>query len=54
MIYNEEIGVVVLLVCLGTNLQWTVNGELRIGFFCVKDIPAGEEITFNYNFQIYG
>ncbi|CAG0901266.1 unnamed protein product, partial [Darwinula stevensoni] len=39
---------------LHVNLQWTVNGELRIGFFCIKDIPAGEEITFNYNFQIYG
>ncbi|XP_026829153.1 probable histone-lysine N-methyltransferase CG1716 isoform X2 [Ooceraea biroi] len=34
--------------------KWTVNGELRIGFFNKKFIPAGEEITFDYHFQRYG
>lgn len=34
--------------------QWTVNGELRIGFFNKKFIAAGEEITFDYHFQRYG
>ncbi|KAK2581049.1 hypothetical protein KPH14_006092 [Odynerus spinipes] len=34
--------------------KWTVNGELRIGFFNKKFIAAGEEITFNYHFQRYG
>lgn len=34
--------------------KWTVNGELRIGFFCTKPIMPGEEITFDYQFQRYG
>lgn len=34
--------------------KWTVNGELRIGFFSTKDVAAGEEITFDYQFQRYG
>ncbi|XP_029168249.1 histone-lysine N-methyltransferase SETD2 isoform X2 [Nylanderia fulva] len=34
--------------------KWTVNGELRIGFFNKKCISAGEEITFDYHFQRYG
>ncbi|XP_052124705.1 histone-lysine N-methyltransferase SETD2 isoform X2 [Frankliniella occidentalis] len=34
--------------------KWTVNGELRIGFFTTKPISAGEEITFDYQFQRYG
>ncbi|XP_020284975.1 histone-lysine N-methyltransferase SETD2-like, partial [Pseudomyrmex gracilis] len=34
--------------------KWTVNGELRIGFFNTKLIAAGEEITFDYHFQRYG
>ncbi|XP_003251435.2 histone-lysine N-methyltransferase SETD2 isoform X1 [Apis mellifera] len=34
--------------------KWTVNGELRIGFFNKKFIAAGEEITFDYHFQRYG
>ncbi|XP_043513574.1 histone-lysine N-methyltransferase SETD2 [Frieseomelitta varia] len=34
--------------------KWTVNGELRIGFFNRKFIAAGEEITFDYHFQRYG
>lgn len=34
--------------------KWTVNGELRIGFFSAKDIYVDEEITFDYQFQRYG
>lgn len=34
--------------------QWTVNGELRIGFFTNKDIEAGEEINFDYRLERYG
>ncbi|TDG50358.1 hypothetical protein AWZ03_003263 [Drosophila navojoa] len=34
--------------------KWTVNGELRIGFFSVKTIMPGEEITFDYQYQRYG
>lgn len=34
--------------------KWTVNGELRIGFFSTRFIPPGEEITFDYQFQRYG
>ncbi|KAH8411302.1 hypothetical protein KR215_001798 [Drosophila sulfurigaster] len=34
--------------------KWTVNGELRIGFFSVKRIEPGEEITFDYQYQRYG
>ena len=34
--------------------KWTVNGELRIGFFTIKNLQAGEEITFDYQFQRYG
>lgn len=31
--------------------KWLVNGERRIGIFALVDIPKGDEITFNYNFQ---
>lgn len=34
--------------------KWTVNGELRIGFFTNKDIEAGEEINFDYRLERYG
>uniref|UniRef100_A0A1A9X5E3 [histone H3]-lysine(36) N-trimethyltransferase n=1 Tax=Glossina brevipalpis TaxID=37001 RepID=A0A1A9X5E3_9MUSC len=34
--------------------KWTVNGELRIGFFSLKSIMPGEEITFDYQYQRYG
>ena len=41
-----------LLVCMC--LQWTVNGHLRVGFFTLRPIPAGTELTFDYQFEQYG
>lgn len=34
--------------------KWTVNGDLRIGFFTIRNLQAGEEVTFDYQFQRYG
>ncbi|PAA63624.1 hypothetical protein BOX15_Mlig026212g1, partial [Macrostomum lignano] len=34
--------------------KWSVNGDLRIGLFALRDIKAGEELTFNYNFECLG
>uniref|UniRef100_A0A2C9JLJ7 Histone-lysine N-methyltransferase n=1 Tax=Biomphalaria glabrata TaxID=6526 RepID=A0A2C9JLJ7_BIOGL len=34
--------------------KWTVNGELRVGFFTRKPIKKGEELTFDYQFEHYG
>jgi hypothetical protein len=34
--------------------KWTVNGELRIGFFTRRPVLAGEELTFDYQFQTFG
>ena len=35
-------------------LQWTVNGEIRIGFFTQRPVAAGEEITFDYQLRRLG
>ena len=29
--------------------KWTVAGDTRVGLFTLYDIPAGTELTFNYN-----
>ncbi|XP_050527182.1 uncharacterized protein LOC126897539 isoform X2 [Daktulosphaira vitifoliae] len=34
--------------------KWHVLGESRMGFFSSKNIKKGEEITFDYSFQIFG
>ena len=34
--------------------KWTVNGEMRIGFFLIKDVEEGTELTFDYKFERYG
>lgn len=33
---------------------WTVDNEQRYGFFSLRDIKCGEEITFDYQYQQYG
>ena len=40
--------------CFHFLFQWTVNGVLRVGFFVRKPIKKGEEITFDYQFEVYG
>ncbi|XP_023668230.1 histone-lysine N-methyltransferase NSD2 isoform X1 [Paramormyrops kingsleyae] len=34
--------------------KWTVNGDTRVGLFAICDIPAGTELTFNYNLDCLG
>jgi histone-lysine N-methyltransferase SETD2 len=34
--------------------KWMVRGELTIGLFAIKDVPANTELTFDYNFERYG
>lgn len=34
--------------------KWTVNGELRVGFFTKKPVTCGQELTFDYQFEFYG
>lgn len=34
--------------------KWNVLGEWRIGIFANRDIPAEEELSYDYNFQSFG
>ena len=34
--------------------KWTVNGELRVGFFTKRSINPGEEVSFDYKYERYG
>uniref|UniRef100_A0A4W5NXJ8 Nuclear receptor binding SET domain protein 1b n=1 Tax=Hucho hucho TaxID=62062 RepID=A0A4W5NXJ8_9TELE len=34
--------------------KWTVNGDTRVGLFTLIDVPAGTELTFNYNLECLG
>lgn len=34
--------------------KWTIEETLVIGLFAIKDIKAGEELTFNYNLENLG
>jgi len=34
--------------------KWTVNGEIRVGLFAIRDIKVGEELCFNYNLDCLG
>eukprot|EP00767_Chilomastix_cuspidata_P001305 gnl/Chilomastix_cuspidata/1434.p3 GENE.gnl/Chilomastix_cuspidata/1434~~gnl/Chilomastix_cuspidata/1434.p3 ORF type:complete len:284 (+),score=110.36 gnl/Chilomastix_cuspidata/1434:2142-2993(+) len=34
--------------------KWTRGAETLIGIFALRDIEAGEEVTFNYNFESFG
>lgn len=31
-----------------------VQGELKVGLFAIKDIKAGTELTFDYQFERFG
>ncbi|PIK46376.1 hypothetical protein BSL78_16771, partial [Apostichopus japonicus] len=33
--------------------KWYVNGVYRIGMFALRDIPSGEELTYDYNFHAF-
>lgn len=34
--------------------KWVVGNRMRMGIFALKDISAGTELTFDYNFEVYG
>lgn len=34
--------------------KWMVNGSTRVGLFALRDIPAGVELTYNYNLECIG
>ena len=34
--------------------KWVARGEMRIGLFTLKKVPAGTALTFDYNFARYG
>ncbi|KAJ3314869.1 histone methyltransferase set2 [Boothiomyces sp. JEL0838] len=34
--------------------KWVVGNQIRIGIFAIKDIPIGTELTFDYQFEVYG
>ncbi|XP_076040587.1 histone-lysine N-methyltransferase NSD2-like isoform X2 [Oratosquilla oratoria] len=34
--------------------KWTVGGDTRVGLFALRDLPAGTELTFNYNLECVG
>lgn len=34
--------------------KWVVNGQTKVGLFAIDDIPAGSELTFNYNLDCRG
>lgn len=33
--------------------KWNVDGEIEVGIISVKDIHEGEELTFDYKFDVY-
>jgi histone-lysine N-methyltransferase SETD2 len=49
------LGILLILLCVVVVfVQWTVAGFLRVGFFSIKPMKAGDEVTFDYKFQRYG
>lgn len=30
------------------------SGEVKVGIFALRDIPVGEELSYDYQFQHYG
>lgn len=33
--------------------KWSVNGQFRMALFALRDIHAGEELTYDYNFSLF-
>jgi len=33
--------------------KWSVNGRSRMALYALRDIPAGEELSYDYNFSLY-
>ena len=33
--------------------KWCVNGLYRMALFAIRDIPAEEELSYDYNFSLY-
>ena len=33
--------------------KWNVGNQIRVGIFAKLDIPAGSELTYNYNFEAF-
>uniref|UniRef100_A0A6P7FLR0 Histone-lysine N-methyltransferase ash1 n=1 Tax=Diabrotica virgifera virgifera TaxID=50390 RepID=A0A6P7FLR0_DIAVI len=33
--------------------KWSVNGQFRMALFSLRDIQAGEELTYDYNFSLF-
>lgn len=31
-----------------------LTGEVKVGIFALRDIPVGEELCYDYQFQHYG
>jgi SET domain-containing protein len=33
--------------------KWNVRGVMRVGLFAIKDIPAGAELCFDYQMEMF-
>ena len=33
--------------------KWNVRGVMRVGLFAIKDIPAGTELCFDYQMEMF-
>lgn len=33
--------------------KWSVNGLFRMALFALRNIEAGEELTYDYNFALF-
>lgn len=33
--------------------KWSVNGQFRMALFALRDIEAGEELAYDYNFSLF-
>lgn len=33
--------------------KWTVNGLFRMALFALRNIPANQELTYDYNFSLF-